>query len=77
MPVTYDPRTIRTGWWWYNCETLSGIHLVPVYLRQDGGGNWFACESPEDQEEPIGFLSDLEGSIIQWIGEGTTDVSTN
>lgn len=65
-----EPRFLKEGWWWYRYETPIGTNHVPVYVEQDSAGEWLISEAPgEEENQPIGYVGELEGEIVQWIGE--------
>lgn len=62
-------RPTQEGWYFYRFESITGIHVIPVYCEQDFYGQWFVSEAPgPEEDQPLGYLEELDGEIVEWIG---------
>jgi len=60
---------MREGWWWYKFETPIGIHHIPVYVEMDSDGQFYASEVSVEDYEFLGYVDELEGNLVKFIGE--------
>lgn len=65
----------KPGWYWYRWDAV-GTHYTPVYCDVDPRGDWFISDA-SDPDSLIGYLGELPGAIVQWIGEAPDDEDQN
>jgi hypothetical protein len=76
-PMGPATKLKEAGWYWYRFEAL-GTHYIPVYCDVDNSGDWFIAEIFRPEEvQPLGYLGELPGAIVGWIGEVPSDEDQN
>lgn len=64
------------GWYWYRFESITGIHVIPVYAEQDSSGIWFISEAPgPEEDQPLGYIEELDGELVGWIGNPNPEMN--